>query len=201
MNTSMSTSNSTTSGCCIVDNINDCTTDYTSDCTSRLQFEYEPASNIDLAIGAANTGMQDESNSYDSINSGQYIESTNTSNYNYIDYRSEYALNNALNNALNKSNNLMSYIGLDKLEKSAIVDVRNIISISRVKKMCIAFKKSFPFLSIEHVNCTRLLHYDVKGKLRDIFALECPSRLAKRLGLHYDKASCQDLVDDDLLEV
>jgi len=95
----------------------------------------------------------------------------------------------------------LSYTNLDGLEEVVMLKRENIAKMVRKVKTIFKWLRVFPFFSLKHVNCTEVTYWldDSHKALSCIYALECPSRLAKKIGLQYEKTSSQDLVEDDLM--
>ena len=95
----------------------------------------------------------------------------------------------------------LSYTNLDGLEEVVMLKRENIAKMVRKVKTIFKWLRVFPFFSLKRINCTEVTYWldDSHTTLSCIYALECPSRLAKKIGLQYEKTSSQDLVEDDLM--
>ena len=95
----------------------------------------------------------------------------------------------------------LPYTNLDGLEEVVMLKRENIAKMVRKVKTVFKWLKTFPFFSLKRINCTEVTYWldDSHNVLSYIYALECPSRLAKKIGLQYEKTNSQDLVEDDLM--
>ena len=94
---------------------------------------------------------------------------------------------------------LITYTGLDGLERARVVEAHWLKEISQRKVMKLSFKKTFPFICFKHMNYTVVSlnsGSDVYPNWLHIYAIESPRLMAKKFGIEYSNVDIERINDD-----